>query len=108
MYDRSIEISIFELVQARSINTIKSGSESEMSKKTNEKQQFPIQYADLLRYLMNHQKTYDDNDVSSSSTEDVKLLPKRGFFLFPDRRSSQKHRPTYTYGRKSHWDTFFG
>ena len=79
-----------------------------MSKKDN----FNERYSRLLAYLKNQKpNTYNNNndDSASTSSEDIKQLPKRGFFLFPDRRSSQRHRqPTYSYGRKSHWDTFFG
>ncbi|CAF0752523.1 unnamed protein product [Rotaria sp. Silwood1] len=77
-----------------------------------DKQEFPFeQYSKLLTYLKNHRQNFydnDNNDLSSSSAEDVIQLPKRAFFLFPNRRSTQKNRPITFYGRKSHWDTFFG
>jgi hypothetical protein len=66
-------------------------------------------YSKLLTYLKNQQENNSNNDDSlSSSTDDTKQSSKRGFFLFPTRRSSQRYRPIYSYGRKSHWDTFFG
>ncbi|CAF2650409.1 unnamed protein product [Rotaria sp. Silwood2] len=95
------------LVQARFIDKLESDEQTD-------KEEFPIEkYSKLLTYLKNHrQYTYDNNnnnnDLSSSSTEDVIQLPKRSFFLFPNRRSTKKNRPTSIYGRKSHWDTFFG
>jgi len=98
-------------VQARSIDKIESGTENEMSKEPDDNEK----YLKLLTYLNNQETNNhnDDDDVnndsSSSSTEDVQQFPKRGFFLFPNRRSSsQRYRPIYSYGRKSHWDTFFG
>jgi len=98
-------------VQARSIDKIESGIENEMSKKPNDKRLSSEQYSKLLTYLKNQEtNTFndDDSDSSASSTEDVTQLPKRDFFLFSNRRSSQRYRPIYSYGRKSHWDTFFG
>lgn len=67
-------------------------------------------YEKLLGYLQDQEANNDKEDSSSSSSEEnIKPLPKRGFFLFPNRRSNQQRlRPIYTYGRKSHWDTFFG
>lgn len=82
-----------------------------MSKETNDKRRFADEYSKLLTYLKNQETTNDnedDNDSSSNSAENIKQMPKRGFFLFPSRRSSQRYRPVYSYGRKSHWDTFFG
>jgi len=82
-----------------------------MSKEPNDKQHFSKQYSKFLKYLKNQETNIyndDNSDSSASSTEDIKLLPKRGFFLFPNRRSSPRYRPIYSYGRKSHWDTFFG
>ncbi len=88
---------VFDLVQAR---YIESRHEDQISKESSDKY-----YSKLLAYLKTQEK---NNDLSSDSTEDVRQLPKRGFFLFPTRRSSQRYRPIYSYGRKSHWDTFFG
>ena len=67
-------------------------------------------YDKLLAYLQAEDSNNDKDDSSSSSNEEnLKPLPKRGFFLFPNRRSNQPRlRPIYSYGRKSHWDTFFG
>lgn len=78
------------LVHSRSIE---SDSESDMGKKVIDKS-----YSKYLTYLKRHENNHDDE----------KQLPKRDFFLFPSRRSSQRYRPIYSYGRKSHWDTFFG
>ena len=52
---------------------------------------FSEQYSNFLTYLKNQKKNIhnnDNNDSSASSSEDIKQLPKRGFFLFPNRRSS--------------------
>jgi hypothetical protein len=99
------------LVQARSPDKLESGNENEMSKNTDDKQIFSERYSKLLTYLKNRGTNFykdDSSDSSSSDTDDVKQLSKR-FFLFPARRSSsQRYRPIYSYGRKSHWDTFFG
>jgi hypothetical protein len=102
---------IFNLVQARPIDKIESGIETAMSEEENDKPSFFEKYSKLLTYLKNQETNIDNddsNDLSSSSTEDVKQSSKRAFSLFPNRRSSQRYRPIYTYGRKSHWDTFFG
>ncbi|CAF0729982.1 unnamed protein product [Rotaria sordida] len=95
-------------IQARYIDRLESNVQTD-------EQEFPSEeYSKLLTYLTNHRNNiyYNDNnnhnDLSSSNTEDVIQLAKRAFFLFPNRRSTQKKRPTYFYGRKSHWDTFFG
>jgi hypothetical protein len=102
----------FNLVQARYIDKIESGTENGISKEPTDKRLPSKQYFKFLTYLKNQETNIyndDDSDSSGSSTEDIKLLPKRGFFLFPNRRSSsQRYRPIYSYGRKSHWDTFFG
>lgn len=91
-------------MQARSIDQIESGMENEMSNEPNDKQ-----YSKFLTYLKNHDTNFDTDDSSSDSIENVTPLSKRNFFLFPSRRSSQpRYRPIYSYGRKSHWDTFFG
>lgn len=86
--------------------------ESEMSKDNNDKQSILEAYSKLLKYLKTQERIHsyeDNNDSSSNSAENIKQMPKRGFFLFPSRRSSQRYRPPiYSYGRKSHWDTFFG
>lgn len=87
------------LVYCRSIDTIESGSETDMGKNTLDKS-----YSKYLTYLKRH-----DNEYKMTNNQDEgKQLPKRDFFLFPSRRSSQRYRPVYSYGRKSHWDTFFG
>ena len=61
--------------------------------------------------LNNHQIDQSNNvDIRSFSgiQDDTKQL-KRRFFLFPSRRRKhRRYRPKYFYGRKSHWDTFFG
>ncbi len=85
------------LVQARSVV---SRHENEISKQHSDKYN-----SKLLSYLTSQ---LENDDASVDSTENNRQLPKRGFFLFPTRRSSQRYRPIYTYGRKSHWDTFFG
>ena len=95
---------MFSIVQTRSIDPI----ESDVNNVESNARQFSSdQITQFLTYLK-HQSRDNDNDLSSSDKEDVKPISKRGFFLFPTRRSSQKYRPTYSYGRKSHWDTFFG
>lgn len=108
------------LVQARSIEKAEDGTETAMSKES--KDQF---YLKLLAYLQNHDVNDDDDDDSSSSSDNdddededdpssasdevPQPSPKRAFFLFPNRRSSQQRlRPMHSYGRKAHWDTFFG
>ncbi len=98
-----MNIFFLNLVQARSIDKIESDNENSMSKDSIDED-----YSKLLKYLKTRKTNYDNNDSSSSSTEDIKQLHKRGFFLIPNRRSSQRYRPIYSYGRKSHWDTFFG
>ncbi|UJR35964.1 hypothetical protein I4U23_028705 [Adineta vaga] len=73
-----------------------------------------LSFEDYLKRLtlLAHQNTNidsDDSDSLSMSMEDSTPITKRGFLFFPDRRSTKRHyRPMYSYGRKSHWDTFFG
>ena len=97
------------------MDKIGSSFETRMLEDQND-ERFPIkEYLKLLKYLKNQKmrirnNNNHNNDESSpnNTQDDDKQLLKRGFFLFPNRRSSQRHRPIYFYGRKSHWDTFFG
>ncbi|CAF1197860.1 unnamed protein product [Adineta steineri] len=103
-------------VQTRYTDQRQSDVELDTTNEQNAKQLSFEQYLKLLISLQNQQANNDDNvnnsdELSSSSTDDDhdKPLSKRGFFLFPDRRSTKRqNRPIYTYGKKSHWDTFFG
>lgn len=47
---------------------------------------------------------------TSESDEKILISPKRSYLVYSDLSSSlnRRNRPNYTYGRKSHWDTFFG
>ncbi|CAF0808156.1 unnamed protein product, partial [Didymodactylos carnosus] len=40
--------------------------------------------------------------------DNVDTINKQLFFSQPDRRLVRNRKPEYQYGRKSHWDTFFG
>lgn len=86
-------------VCTRSIDKIEGDSGTDMDKKTIDKS-----YSKYLTYLKRHDSDY----VSTNNHDEEKQSPKRDFFLFPSRRSSKRYRPIYSYGRKSHWDTFFG
>lgn len=68
----------------------------------------PKQRSKLWVYFQNRR---EQNDVeTSNSDENIPILPKRSYLVYADRQSpiNQRNRPNYTYGRKSHWDTFFG
>ena len=66
----------------------------------------PERYAKLWLYLKNRENFNPTNTVDSM--ENAKPAPKRSEILYSDRNSNSRNRPSYTYGRKSHWDTFFG
>jgi hypothetical protein len=75
-------------------------------------------YSDLLKFLQTRKtNTYknDDDDNSNQNIDDAIAPEKeqissadRRFFLFNSKRPSHNKRPANAYGRKSHWDTFFG
>ena len=50
----------------------------------------------------------DDDQQLRSMDVDKSVAVERRFFLFPSRRTSRRSRPNSSYGRKAHWDTFFG
>ncbi|CAF3233362.1 unnamed protein product [Rotaria socialis] len=45
------------------------------------------------------------NDMSRSIRPSASMQRR---FLFPSQNLDRRSRPLYGYGRKSHWDTFFG
>ncbi|CAF1231850.1 unnamed protein product [Rotaria sp. Silwood1] len=86
-------------------------------------------YSKLLTLLKNRERKFyqDDADDSSSSQNDDDdsnsnqkdndmphkreqlTSENRRFFMFPGQQSSgHRNRPPPTYGRRPHWDTFFG
>ncbi|CAF0994666.1 unnamed protein product [Rotaria sordida] len=77
-------------------------------------------YSKLLTLLKNRETKFyendDDDDDNSSDQNDDDISRQRKqltsanrlFFLFPIQRATRRSRPLYTYGQKSHWDTFFG
>ncbi|CAF0915480.1 unnamed protein product [Rotaria sordida] len=75
-------------------------------------------YSKLLTLLKNRETKFyenDDDDNSSDQNDDdisreTKQLTSvnRRFFLFSVQPTTRRNRPYYIYGRKSHWDTFFG
>ncbi|CAM4856308.1 unnamed protein product [Rotaria socialis] len=98
-------------VQARSIAGLKSDERIETFRKHDDKGFHSEKYYKLLRHLLNHRMNIyneDNDDLSSRTKGDASVLLKRSNFLFPSRASIKRYRPTHAYGRKSHWDTFFG
>lgn len=77
-------------------------------------------HSNLLAVLNNRQRQFarsnndDENESSYENMPDMSYetkkskLAKRRFFLFPLQRTDRRARPLNSYGRKSHWDTFFG
>jgi hypothetical protein len=77
-------------------------------------------YSDLLTFIKNqkinsHRNDDDDDNSSNQNIDDVTILQKeksssinRRFFLYDILRPKYGNRPSNSYGRKSHWDTFFG
>ncbi|CAF1155555.1 unnamed protein product [Didymodactylos carnosus] len=72
----------------------------------NEAEEEP-RYSKLLRLLQQKSKKKHNIEENEAS---LHKLSKRFFFFRPDRRVPlvRNPRPEYTYGRKAHWDTFFG
>lgn len=77
-------------------------------------------YSRLLHLLTNrrrqhhHSKLVDDSADSNENTTDIpyttaqSALTKRRVFMFPRQHDNRRSRPWTAYGRKSHWDAFFG
>lgn len=55
----------------------------------------------------NNNNKQNKNDLNLSKDEQLSLQNRR-FFLLEFLRPKQGGRTSTTYGRKSHWDTFFG
>jgi len=63
----------------------------------------------------NLRKNDDDDNNSNQNIDETMALTKeqipsasRRFFLFDMLRPKYGTQPSNSYGRKSHWDTFFG
>ncbi|CAF4002832.1 unnamed protein product [Rotaria magnacalcarata] len=109
--NRNLQQITNELVQARSIASLKSDERIETFRKHDDNGFHSEKYYKFLRRLLNHRMnaySEDNDDLSSRTIGDASVLMKRGSFLFPSRTSIKRYRPTHIYGRKSHWDTFFG
>jgi hypothetical protein len=79
-----------------------------------------LDYSDLLTLFRNQKQNFNrhiDDDENNNNRNAHVMLPRkleqpltteRRFFLFPTKRPNHRSRPSYGYGKKSHWDTFFG
>ncbi len=78
-----------------------------------------LDYADLLKLFefqdrKSDRYNYDDENNNQRNRhvmvprtlEEPLTVDRR--FLFPTKRPNQRYKPAHAYGRKSHWDTFFG
>lgn len=72
--------------------------------------EIPLRFRSKLRYYL--QNLRDQSSIDSLESREVIpiIVPKRSSVVHVDPQSkiNRRNRPSYTYGRKPHWDTFFG